>query len=122
MALTALAGAPYYIVFVVPLSGRLVMGIIQEKRDFDAIRQRRHEIIDRAASEAKTIDRASLRPILIEAIDEVQSIGFAYDAVEADIDRLLESLAATYGSEIPINLAHKIVEDLEAGRKLRDVD
>ena len=98
------------------------MGIIQEKRDFDAIRQRRHEIIDRAASEAKTIDRASLRPILIEAIDEVQSIGFAYDAVEADIDRLLESLAATYGSEIPINLAHKIVEDLEAGRKLRDVD
>jgi len=53
MALTALAGAPYYIVFVVPLSGRLVMEIIQEKRDFDAIRQRRHEIIDEQPAKQK---------------------------------------------------------------------
>jgi hypothetical protein len=80
------------------------------------IRQHRQEIIDHAAKEGKTIDTASLRQTMEEI--KAKNTGPDRDAIAADIDRLLQSLEAKYGAEIPIDHAQRIVEDLEAGREV----
>ena len=77
------------------------------------LEEQRKEIISREAKEGKTIEIESLRRTL-EA-SKAAYIGPDRNAYVMEIDKLLESLRAKYGSHIPVDHAHKIMQNLEAG-------
>jgi hypothetical protein len=71
-------------------------------------------IIDRGAKEGGTIEIAALRRTLEEA--KATYTGPDREAFVDGLDRRLESLAAKYGSHIPLDDAYRIMQDLEGGR------
>jgi hypothetical protein len=77
------------------------------------LEEQREEIISREAKEGKTIEIESLRRTL-EA-SKAAYTGPDRNAYVMEMDRLLESLAAKYGSHIPVDHAYKIMQNLEAG-------
>lgn len=78
-----------------------------------SLEEQRQEIISREAKEGKTIEIESLRRTL-EA-SKAAYAGPDRNAYVMEMDKLLESLAAKYGSRIPIDHAYKIMQNLEAG-------
>jgi hypothetical protein len=80
-------------------------------RDID---EQRQEIINRTAEEGKTVEIESLRRSLERS--GAALTGIDRDAYVLETDKLLDSLTAKYGSRIPVDHAHKIMQDLEAGR------
>jgi len=77
------------------------------------IEEQRQEIIIRGAKEGKTIEIESLRRTL--EVSKAAYTGPDRNAYVLEIDKLLESLTAKYGSHIPVDQACKIMQDLEAG-------
>jgi len=77
------------------------------------IEKQKQEIISRGAKEGKTIEIESLR-LTLEA-SKATYAGPDRNAYAMEIDKLLESLAAKYGSSIPVDHAYKIMQKLEAG-------
>jgi len=77
------------------------------------IEKHRQEIISRGAREGKTIEIESLR-LTLEA-NKAAYAGPDRNAYAMELDKLLESLAARYGSRIPIDHAYEIMQRLEAG-------
>jgi hypothetical protein len=77
------------------------------------IEEQRQEIINRGAKESKTIEIESLRRTL-EA-SKAAYTGPDRNAYVVEMDKLLESLTARYGSRIPVDHAYKIMQDLETG-------
>ncbi len=77
------------------------------------VEEKRQEIINRGAKEGKTIEIESLRRSF-EA-SKAAYTGPDRDAYVIEIDRILGSLLAEYGSHIPIDHAYKIMQKLEAG-------
>jgi hypothetical protein len=95
------------------------MGGLQQlvKEKLADIEERRQEIIKRGAKEGKTIELDSLRRTL-EA-SKATYTGSDREAYLNEMNRLLESLTAKYGSRIPVDHAYRIMQDLEAGRGYR---
>jgi hypothetical protein len=77
------------------------------------IEEQRQEIINRGAKEGKTVEIESLRRTL-EA-SKAAYTGPDRNAYVMEMDKLLESLMARYGSRIPVDHAQKIMQNLEAG-------
>jgi hypothetical protein len=84
------------------------------KSELAGIDKEREEALDHAAREGITIELTALRERL-EAAKATYS-GPNRDAYVEGLDRFLETLAAKYGSHVPLKDAHRIMEDLEAGR------
>lgn len=77
------------------------------------IEKKRQQGIDREAKKGGTIEMDALRGRL-EASKAAYS-GPGRDAYVREMDRLLESLTARYGSRIPVDDAYKIMRELEGG-------
>jgi curved DNA-binding protein CbpA len=73
----------------------------------------RQQMIDRLAAEGKTLEMTALRQHLEKEKAEYQ--GPDRGAFARQLDLLVESLEATYGSNIPIDEAYKLVDRLESG-------
>lgn len=114
-----------------PLLGRLeakyghhvpvheIQGLQQMVRtELGRIAQQKQEIIDQGAREGKTINLDRLRDTLEKS--KSAYAGPEREAYAQEVDRLLESLAAKYGSRIPVDHAYRIMQRLEAGLGLSD--
>jgi hypothetical protein len=78
------------------------------------IAQERQEIIDRAAKDGKRVEIATLRQNIERAITEEHQ-GPDRDQCIKQLDTWLKSLEAEYGTSIPIDEAHRMMERLESG-------
>jgi hypothetical protein len=76
------------------------------------VKEKKQEIIAKAASEGKTIEISSLRKQLEESIADHQ--GRDYEQYVASIEHFLLSLQAKYGASIPVDEASKLADKLES--------
>lgn len=88
------------------------------KAKLGRIEQQRQEIINQGARDGKTIDLDRLRDTLENSKAAYE--GLEREAYAQEVDRLLESLSARYGSRIPVDHAYRIMQRLEAGQGLSD--
>jgi hypothetical protein len=81
------------------------------KQEVSALKEKRQEIIDKAAKDGAVIQIASLRKNLEQARLEYK--GADREEFAAHVELLLGSLEAEYGSAIPVDKAAKLLEELE---------
>lgn len=80
--------------------------------------KRRQEIIDQAAKEGSSVEIETLRRTAAKS--KAAYTGPDREGFIRLLDNFLDSLAAKYGSRIPIDHAYRIQQDLEAGTTNED--
>jgi hypothetical protein len=86
------------------------------KTELGQIEEQRQEIINQGARDGKTIDLDRLRDRLEK--NKAACDGPDRDAYGQEMDRLLQSLSARYGKQIPVDHAYRIMQRLESGSGL----
>ncbi len=82
----------------------------------DLLEFRRQQVIDREAKKGATIELDAIRRKLNESKETYA--GPDREAYVRQVDALLQSLAAKYGSHIPVDDAYEIMKRLESGTGL----
>jgi hypothetical protein len=87
--------------------------VLQQRvnQELDALKKKKQQLIEKAASDGATIDVSSLRKRLDEAKGEYK--GPDRQEYIQQVDLLIMSLEAKYGTTIPVDEASKLLDKLE---------